>query len=180
MPTWLDHIVGGWQISGIMRLNSALPANVINARRWPTNWDLQGNATCGPSNTNAGLAACPTVTNAHLATHSGVSGSAPNLFSDPDTAFDGFRFTLPGLRGERNVIRGDRFFNLDLALAKTFKMPWEGHAFKLRWEAFNVTNSVYFDTAYLSASIGSKGTFGDYSGVLGGPRRMQLSFRYEF
>jgi hypothetical protein len=181
MPAWLDQIIGGWQIAGIVRINSRLPATVINARRWPTNWNLQGNATCGPRSTWTGVAACPSTSNAHGAIHGGDPTTAsPNLFSDPDAAFDGFRFTLPGQRGERNIIRGDKFFNLDLAVAKTFKMPWEGHSLKMRWETFNVTNSVYFDTAYLSASIGRKGTFGDYTGVLGGPRKMQITFRYEF
>jgi hypothetical protein len=104
----------------------------------------------------------------------------PNLWSDPDQAFQGVRWTLPGERGERNIIRGDKFFDLDLGLAKAFKMPWEGHTLKLRWETFNVTNSVFFDVANMSANIGRKATFGDYSQVLGGPRRMQISLRYEF
>ena len=128
-----------------------------------------------------GVAPCPATSNAHGAIHNGdPTTSSPNLFSNPDDAFNGFRFTLPGLRGERNIIRGDMFFDLDLALAKTFKMPWEGQSLKLRWETFNVTNSVFFDTAYLSASIGRQGTFGDYTGVLGGPRKMQITLRYEF
>jgi hypothetical protein len=43
-----------------------------------------------------------------------------------------------------------------------------------------VTNSVFFDVANMSANIGRKATFGDYSQVLGGPRRMQISLRYGF
>jgi hypothetical protein len=180
MPAWLDHIIGGWQISGIVRVNSSLPTNIVNGRRWPTNWEFQGNATCGPSNTWTGVAPCPSTQNSHGATHAGIPDTVPNLWSDPDQAFQGVRWTLPGERGERNIIRGDKFFDLDLGLAKAFKMPWEGHTLKLRWETFNVTNSVFFDVANMSANIGRKATFGDYSQVLGGPRRMQISLRYEF
>ncbi|MCL5289056.1 MAG: hypothetical protein M1453_13815, partial [Acidobacteria bacterium] len=176
----LDTILGGWEFSGIFRANSGIPANVINARVWPTNWNLQGNATCGPSSTWTGVAPCPATQNVKAATHTGVTGSSPNLFADPDTALQGFRFTLPGLRGERNILRGDKYLNWDWALSKRINMPWEGHSFYIRWEAFNVFNQVYFDTGTLSASIGRAGTFGDYRGVLGGPRRMQITLRYAF
>lgn len=180
MPAVMNQILGGWQVSGIVRISTGLPANVINARVWPTNWNLQGNATCGSRSTQTAVAACPSTQNAHAAVHAGVADSSPNLFADPDTAFQAFRFTLPGQRGERNILRGDGYFNLDLGLAKSFTMPWEGHSLKLRWDIFNVTNSVYFDTASLTANIGSQGSFGDYSAVLGGARRMQIALRYDF
>jgi hypothetical protein len=180
VPGWADQILGNWSTSGIFRWNSQLPANVVNDRVWPTNWDLQGNATCGPevpdpSHTAIG-GPCPPTQNSHDT----VGGRGPNLWTDPDGVFPFFHFTLPGLRGQRNVIRGDNYFSMDFALAKAFPMPWEGHRLQFRWEVFNITNSPYFDTAYLSASIGIQGTFGDYSRVLGGPRQMQFSLRYEF
>jgi hypothetical protein len=184
VPNWLNHIIGGWSLSGIVRINSGLPANVINDRVWPTNWNLQGNATCKPasgSDLGALRGPCPATQNVSGAVHSVTGGRpTPNLFANPDQAFNFFRFTLPGQRGERNILRGDHYFNLDLGLGKTFQMPWEGHSFAIRWEVFNVTNSAYFDTVSLSADLGRQGTFGDYSAVLGGPRRMQISGRYTF
>ncbi|MCL6480553.1 MAG: carboxypeptidase-like regulatory domain-containing protein [Firmicutes bacterium] len=184
IPSWLNHIIGGWSLSGIVRINSGLPANVINDRVWPTNWNLQGNATCKPasgSDLGALRGPCPATQNVRSAIHTVTGGRpTPNLFADPDKAFNFFRFTLPGQRGERNILRGDHYFNLDLGLGKTFSLPFEGHSFTLRWEVFNVTNSVYFDTVSLSADLGRQGTFGDYSAVLGGPRRMQITARYIF
>ncbi|HEY7679484.1 MAG TPA: carboxypeptidase-like regulatory domain-containing protein [Terriglobia bacterium] len=184
LPTWADQILGGWDVSGVMRLSSGLPATVINARVWPTNWNIQGNATCKPASASrfgVAVGPCPSTQNVHGATHLGTPGvQSPNLFGDPDAAFDNFRFTLPGLRGERNIIRGDTYFNLDFAVQKTFRMPWEGHRFTFRWETFNLTNTPTFDTGNLSANIARKATFGDYLGVLGGPRRMQFTLRYEF
>lgn len=180
VPGWVNNIIGGWATSGIVRINSGLPANVINDRVWPTNWNLQGNATCGPSSSLTAVAPCPATSNVKSATHAGVPGSSPNLFADPDAALQMFRFTLPGERGQRNIIRGDNFFNLDFGLTKKFTMPWEGHQMTFRWEVFNLTNSVFFDTGQLSADVGRSGTFGDYTGVLGGPRRMQFTLRYTF
>jgi len=180
MHGFWDAIVGGWQFSGIFRANSGLPANVINARVWPTNWNLQGNATCGDSSTFTNVARCPAVQNVSNAVHTqSMSAPVPNLFRDPDAAFDGFRFTLPGQRGERNILRGDKYINWDFSIGKIFRIT-ENQRLEFRWEMFNAFNQVYFDTASLSASIGTRSTFGDYTAVLGGPRRMQASLRFEF
>jgi hypothetical protein len=175
----VDQIFGGWRIAGIVRINSGLPANIVNARTWPTNWNLQGNATCAPAGAySLGLATgpCPATQNARSAAGSGE----PNLFADPAAALAMFRFTEPGRRGQRNVLRGDKYFNMDLGLMKDFRMPWEGHSLSFRWDAFNLTNSAYFDTASLTTNITQSGTFGNYSAALGGPRRMQLTLRYNF
>jgi len=184
IPGWFNQVVGGWEVSGIFRANSGLPANVINARVWPTNWQLQGNATCSPAvddpEHSVQIGPCPATQNVKNATGAGGDGRGPNLFANPDQAFTNFRYTLPGDRGERNVLRADKYINLDLSIGKKFFMPMEGHTLQFRWEMFNVTNSVFFNATSLNASIGSKGTFGDYTGVMGGPRRMQVSLRYVF
>ncbi len=73
---------------------------------------------------------------------------------------------------------------MDFGLGKRFRMPKEGHSFQFRWEIFNLTNTPSFDTNTLSNSIGSPGTFGLYTDVLGpadgGARVMQFALRYEF
>ena len=182
IPGWANQILGGWQVSGILRANSGLPADIFNGRTWATNWNVAGNATCtggGPvpdfeHSTKTG----PCAPTQNVKNAAGDRG--PNLFADPVAALDFFRSTLPGDRGERNVVRADNYINLDFAIAKAFPMPWEGHSFKFRWEMFNVTNSVYFDAFSLNASRQSTAPFGNYTGVMGGPRSMQVSLRYEF
>jgi hypothetical protein len=114
------------------------------------------------------------------ATHAGVADSSPNAFADPDAAFDFFRFGAPGDSGDRNLMRGDKYINIDFGIAKSFTLPFEGHKLDFRWEMFNLFNSAYFDTGGINASNGDKATFGDYTSVLGGPRRMQLQLRYVF
>jgi hypothetical protein len=174
-----NQFLGGWQVSGIARINSGMPIAVVNPRSWPTNWDLQGNATCNAPGANIfGLAhgPCPATQNVKDT----VGGRGPNLFADPDAAFALYRHTEPGLRGPRNNLRADKYVNLDLGIGKSFNMPWEGHRFMFRWDIFNVTNSVYFDAFTVDLDFGTQSSFGNYVDVLGGPRRMQLSLRYEF
>ena len=88
---------------------------------------------------------------------------------------------MPGQTGGRNQIRGDGNFNLDLSLGKSFTIPWkESHKLRVRWEVFNVTNSVWFDPFATSADLGSLGSFGKYTDTLTLPRVMQFGLRYDF
>jgi hypothetical protein len=113
-------------------------------------------------------------------TKDGASGG-PNLFKDPAAAFALFEANFPGTTGGRNILRGYGLFNVDLALQKSFTMPWsERHVLKFRAEAFNVTNSVQFDVNSLNLDIGDQANFGKYTGTLGNPRVMQFGARYEF
>jgi hypothetical protein len=180
--TWLNEVIGGWQLSGIVHLNSGVPANIVNGRTWPTNWDLQGNATCAPVGAypfGLDVGPCPSTQNVHGAIHGTGGQATPNLFANPDAALTHFRFTATGDRGQRNVIYGDKYFSTDLALQKRFFLG-ERLNLILRADVFNLTNSVYFDASGLSASIEDAGTFGDYSQVLGRPRQMQLSLKLTF
>jgi hypothetical protein len=168
----LDALFGGWQLSGIYRQTTGMPISVSNGRYWPTNYQWQGFATTlGP------IPGMETTRNAPS-----VSGpGGPNIFSNPAAALAQFGFTMPGGIGSRNVVRGDGYFTIDSGVSKNFTMPYnEKHKLQIRWETFNLTNSVRFDISSLSLSLGSQGTFGKYSDVLTQPRVMQFGARYEF
>ncbi len=174
MNSVMDQIVGGWQVSGLWRWTSGLPFNVFNCRScWPTNWNLQGNASL----VNPGqLPATATTRN--------IVGGRPSPFVDPVNALTFFRRSLPGEVGLRNVLRGDGYFAIDLGVSKAFKMPWEGHYLKFRWETFNLTNTPRFDTGNLTM-FPDRSNFGRYNGTLAtcdglAGRCMQFAFRYEF
>ena len=86
-----------------------------------------------------------------------------------------------GERGQRNVLRGDSYASLDMAFNKSFDMFYsQAHKLAFRLEVFNLTNTPYFDTGSLNMSLEDPATFGTYSAMLGGPRRMQVSLRYDF
>jgi hypothetical protein len=122
-----NAILGGWDLTGIFRWNSGLPAGRPFAnQRWATNWQVSsGMVRVRPIETSPS---------------SNVNGE-PNLFSDPQAAFLSWRDPRPGEAGDRNVLRAPGYFTLDTGLHKTFNMPWEGHALTFRWEVFNVTNT---------------------------------------
>ena len=129
---FVNQLIGGWQISSVVRFNTGLPANAINGRTWPTNWNLQGNATCAPAQDglNFGLATgpCPATHTTNGAKNEGASEPNPNIFANPDEAIKSFRFSAMGERGERNVMRGDSYASADLAFRKAFDMSYSGQS----------------------------------------------------
>jgi hypothetical protein len=53
-----------------------------------------------------------------------------------------------GETGDRNPLRFPGFVSLDMALSKSFTMPWnEHHKLQFRWEVFNVTNTQRLKTS---------------------------------
>src|SRR5204863_8011189 len=70
----LDAFVGGWEITGLFRATTGLPFSVTNGQRWPTDWNIGGNATPNGQ-------PIPAVVSTKNAT--GISGGGPNLWQTP-------------------------------------------------------------------------------------------------
>jgi hypothetical protein len=173
-PRWFDALVGGWQISTIIRITSGLPTSVGNGFFFPTNWEFTGFGTQVAPIHNTGV-------HSNVASIPGDKSLGPNIFADPVAAFQAYQNTLPGGVGTRNLIRGAGYLDVDMGLGKTWAMPWkETHKLQLRWEVFNVTNTVSFDAGFVSASLDTPGTFGKYTSTLSNSRVMQVGLRYQF
>jgi hypothetical protein len=54
------------------------------------------------------------------------------------------------------------------------------YTLQIRGEAFNVSNTVRFDPASVQIQIDTPSTFGNYTNVLGNPRVIQFTGRFEF
>jgi hypothetical protein len=166
----VDGILGGWQVSAIWHASTGFPISVGDGGNWPTDWQLTPTATqVGPSPVQQ-------------TTKNGAHGG-PNLFANPSAALAAYDFTLPGESGQRNGIRGDGLFSIDLGLGKRFSLfsyKDHPHTLQLRGEAFNVSNTVRFDPASAQLAIDTPATFGNYSSVLGNPRVIQFTARYVF
>ena len=172
----LDALVGGWQLSAIWRQSSGLPASVFDGGNWPTDWQIAPYAT-----QIAPVPGQQTTKNAPPAQPSGTSG--PNAFRDPAAALAAYDYALPGETGQRNGIRGDGYFTIDVGLGKRFtlfSLKDHPHTLQIRAEAFNVTNTVRFDTNTINLGFFNPANFGKYTSVLTNPRVMQFSARYEF
>ena len=174
----VDAFVGGWQLSGNYRQTSGLPFTVINGQRWPTDWEVDANATpIGPIPVS--------VTGNAI----GIKGGGPNLFTNPLSIVTGagqpvgqyglFVETPAGQSGIRNNLRGPGLFNIDSGVYKVFTMPYsEHHKLQVRWETFNLTNSVRFSGVNASLTDNSSSNFGQLSNTLTAPRQMQIGMRY--
>ena len=160
----VNAILGGWDLSGVVRWTSGFPTSVGNGAAWATNWDLSGFATqIGPNPTTA-----TTV----------VNGS-PNLFKSPSTAINSYRQDFPGEVGGRNTLRGPGYFDTDLGLHKTFDITERQHL-QFRWETYNAFNNVRFDALTANTGVDQVTSFGNFTKTLTIYRRMEFAVRYSF
>ena len=168
MSRWANAIVGGWQFSGLTRWSSGLPFTVgPGLGFWATNWELTSSAVLNGPRPKTGAF---------------IVNGQPNVFKDPATAIQAFRFAYPGESGQRNELRGPGIFGLDIGLGKSWKIT-ESQALKFTWEVFNATNSVRFDAAGSAGNndnISNSTSFGNYILTLSQKRVMQFSLRYSF
>lgn len=171
----LNALIGDWSVASIFRWTSGFPFNVQNCRScWATNWNLQGNAEL----------ARPGVL-PETGRNKNAVGGQPSPFLNPVTAIDAFRLQYPGETGIRNLLRGDGYVGVDLSLGKSFRMPWGGDRLRVRWDVFNLTNTVRFDTGDVTMLPDISSSFGRYDSSLAtcdgaAGRCMQLNLRYEF
>jgi hypothetical protein len=133
------------------------------------------------------IPALQTTKNAPAPSKAGKSG--PNLFADPAAALAAYGLPLAGDSGQRNGLRGDGFFGIDLGVGKRFNLfsiKDQPHTLQFRAESFNITNSVRFDPyaaggiSPANVSILNPARFGQYTATLTKPRVFQFSLRYEF
>ena len=89
---FVDQLFGGWQTTGIFRWNSGLPIQgPFDCCVWATNWNVTSN----------GVRVRPIQSST---TANGANGT-PNVFSDPEGAYQSFRPARSGEVGDRNVLR---------------------------------------------------------------------------
>lgn len=79
----------------------------------------------------------------------------------------------------RNAFYGDGVKVVDMALAKIFRLPWQGHSIAVRLEGYNVFNWVQF--GFPVNDITSP-TFGRINGTATqyAPRTVQVVLRYRY
>ena len=167
----LNALIGGWQLTGLLRWTSGFPFSVDNGQFWATDWDEQGNGQL-IGHPKTGVFKNPTT-------------GIVSVFADPSAALNAFVHPYPGQSGSRNVLRGDGYAGWDMGLNKTFYLPWESQTLQFRWEVFNVANLTRFNVL---AGLGdgapslqqTPSTFGAYNGLLTNPRVMQFALRYQF
>ena len=168
--SFVNALIGGWQLPGIVRWSSGLPFSVSEPG-WTTDWQIESNG----------------VVTGKVQMKKQVLNGSPQVFADPSDINTGtttgspIRLPYPGEAGERNNFRGDGWFGIDSGLNKTWKLGEYG-ALKFDWQVFNVSNSVRFNSnpiTSLSTQL-TGGSLGSYAAMQNAPRRMQFGLRYDF
>lgn len=159
----VDALIGGWQTTGIVRWTSGFPFALDEGSSWPTNWDIEGWATQV----------------ARIPSRAAKHGHLAQRFADKDAVFAAFDYTLPGSSGTRNPMRGDGYYDWDAGLNKTFSLT-ERARLQVRWEMFNVTNSVRFDPHSINSRLDNPTNFGNATVPLTDQRKAQFAARFEF
>jgi outer membrane receptor protein involved in Fe transport len=161
----VGQVLGGWHLSGVLKLASGTPFSITDAAR---DLEFDGFSEARP------VLVDPSVLGAHV-THRDTAQQAL-----PRAAFRSTRF---GDSAEdlvpRNAFYVDGTRNVDLAMSKSFSMPWHGQSLALRIEAFNAFNWVQFgfpNTDFTSAAFGAITT----TATTYAPRTVQLVLRYRY
>jgi hypothetical protein len=163
IPTWLDYVVGGWEVSALASFRTGAPQNVSNAGLYPTNYLSSAIGVLRPGKT------LPEASTGFDQT------GAPSIFRST-TAVQSFMGQYPGTVGSRGILRGTGSKNIDLSLSKNFKF-YERVNVSLRGEAFNAFNFVNFNNPNLS--LANPATFGQITGA-SAARVMQFALRVSF
>jgi hypothetical protein len=151
----LRLLVTGWRLSGIYRLSSGSPLNIVSG---------QDRALTATTNQRADQI----VENPYA----GSSAPLANYLSP-----SAFALPVLGTLGNmgRNSLSGPSTWSFDMALSRLFNVR-EGQRLEVRIEAYNVTNS--FRAGNPNTTVGSN-TFGQIR-TSDDPRLMQFALKYVF
>ncbi len=164
---WVNEIVGGWFVSGLVTFHTGTPLTISDAGDYNVNYDISAFGILAPG------AKIPS---------SGFqfdSNGIPSIFANPN-AINSFVGAGPGQVGTRGILRGPHFFDTDLAINKSFRLPWEAQTISFRTEMYNAFNNVEWGNPNLS--LANPTTFGEITtyGLGAAPRVMQMALRYQF
>jgi hypothetical protein len=165
-------VLGGWQLGGILSLQSGHPLTVfIAANRSRSLWSPSINPATGFDR--------PSV----------IAGRSSIVTGNPDGYFDRSAFQLPaaGTLGNvgRNSFIGPGLATWDMSFGKSFRLR-EGVHLRFRTELFNLLNRANFGPPDLIAFAGARDgesalpTFGRIRDTITPSRQIQLGLRITF
>jgi hypothetical protein len=193
--SWMEKILGGWSLSGILNWHSGFP--------WTPVVSVQGGSLyCGQCGYTQLLPAAylggagTSTSNDQFKTGSNYPNGGAAYFSTPTyTAYDCptcYGNALPQSPGvHRNWLNGPGYRDVDMTLAKAFGLPnmpvlGEGAKIEFRVDAYNVFNNLNFKNSCPCDIVNNIGTpenpnlsFGRATSALGA-RVVTMSARFSF
>ncbi len=191
----VGHVVGGWEVAGILAVNSGLPLTVSASQATSTNYNLGGTtASVFNGRTNTGIV----TDNAGLSVFGNTSaGLRLNQLGDPNNGYGtkihnkgynslwfytgAFAAAPPSQTSQaptahRGTIQGPGFNRVDIAVHRNFRI-YERLNFQFRIEAFNALNHTNVQT--VAVASGGGGTFGEVTAYRDA-RIVQFAGRFTF
>jgi hypothetical protein len=161
----LGQALGGWMVSGVVRLSSGTPFTITSTA---VDLDLDGFAEARP------VLVDPSVVGVHVDDRDTATEVLPRTAFRAVSFGDTIDMLVP-----RNAFYGDSLERIDLGLSKAFQMPWQGHSLNVRFEAYNAFNHVQFGFPNTDHNAAA---FGTITGVGTGytPRTLQVVLRYRY
>jgi filamentous hemagglutinin family protein len=199
----VDRLVGGWQLGGILRINTGTPLTIVDPRGTLNRVGRSANQTAVTDLTNAQISDLIGIFNqngnVYFINPSVINSNGRGAAAFGQPAFTGEVFfdNGPGQSGTlaRSTINGPLFTELDMSLTKSIRFN-ERMRFQIRADAFNVLNHTNFLTGILTPGLGLNGasntifnvnspTFGQVTSAntIGGSglnRVIQVAGRFEF
>ncbi len=159
-PKWfVKKVVAGWQVSGIVEVESGLPFSVTDGQ------DI--------SHTGVGLDRPNILGNPHLSASRSHAAKVAEYFDT--TKFATQKVGTFG-NSPRNLMFGPGYADVDAAVQKDFRIT-EGSGFQFRAEAFNLLNRVNLSNPNGSISAGAN--FGRITSDVS-PRLLQMALKFHF
>jgi filamentous hemagglutinin family protein len=161
----LDRLVGGWQLGGILRINTGTPLTIVDPRGTLNRVGRSANQTALTGLTNDQISKLIGIFrqngNVYYINPSGRNsdGRGAAAFGQPAFSGEVFFDNGPGQFGNlaRSTINGPLFTQLDMSLTKNIKLS-ERMRFQIRADAFNVMNHTNFLTGLLTPGLALGGT----------------------
>jgi hypothetical protein len=160
----LEAALGGWQLNGILTLQTGFPLNVLNGANTTLGSASAGNESLRPNN------------NGRSAKLEGPVESRLNRYFDTSVFSPAAPFTFGNTGRTLPDVRGPGVRNVDFSLFKNFRIK-ERVTAQLRGEAFNATNTVQFG---LPNTTLNSNQFGRITSQANSPRQLQVGLKLAF
>jgi hypothetical protein len=165
---WLNEVIGGWQVSGIVSWRTGLALDAVGGGSTTSLAADDGTIFSGSTSAIASGIHTDTANNNEI-----------QFFANPAKALAAFG-PVTGLEvGSRDTLRGPRFSNTDLGVSKIFPIYGEKYKLQFRADAFNVFNHPNFGFPNTNVTTS---TFGVITSQVGQEpaRVMQFALRFQF
>jgi hypothetical protein len=181
IPIWAEEAIGGWDISGITDWHTGIA------------WGTDSNAFDASYSNDAPAILVGPASAIQTKLQKNIPGGGVNIFANQASAQAAYVGPIGFQIGARNSLRGPKYFNQDLGLAKNFPLSAERVNLKFRADAFNALNHPNFALPQENGFNGfdqqdfTSTTFGNITSTVAPPgnlnngaRVLQVSLRLEF